>query len=361
MRLPVKLLLRCLSALLLLQAATAGPVAYGSVSKLVTDADAIVVGLVQSKFAAGTVSATVTVELVLKGSIVPGTLVSLVWVPSPSAFPLPSSPMARPTIGHGVFFLQRSANGTWSTLPVASGDIGYGGMHVPTPSNPPPGVRNVAEASLPAGDSPLDKVFVELVVAAEAGAPTPFDLVGNFRQSPSAVLSAAFGRFLQNPKLEAIGLRGSILAGDPAPILTIQRKYASLSSSPGWSDLLLEIRSYYANTTPQAIQTLGQIATDSTVGDDLRIATAGALSRMHTQQSLPHLAKLLSDKNVTVRILAAGGMASFANNVPIGSHEPAAGAWPYRTDDTIAHSGFDSANVAFWQTWWQQNQSKLAK
>jgi hypothetical protein len=76
---------------------------------------------------------------------------------------------------------------------------------------------------------------------------------------------------------------------------------------------------------------------------------------------LPHLATLLNDKNVTIRTFAAGGMASFANNVPIGSHEPAAGAWTYRTDDTIAHSGFDAANVAFWQAWWQQNQSKLTQ
>jgi len=49
----------------------------------------------------------------------------------------------------------------------------------------------------------------------------------------------------------------------------------------------------------------------------------------------------------------------FANNVPIGSHEPAAGPWPYRTDDTIAHSGFAEANVPFWQNWWQQHQSEL--
>ena len=110
-----------------------------------------------------------------------------------------------------------------------------------------------------------------------------------------------------------------------------------------------------------AIQTLGEIATDPSVGVDLRMAVAGALSRMHTRQTLPYLAGLMMDRDITLRSLAVGGLASFANNVPIGSHEPAAGPWPYRTDDTIAHSGFDGSDVSFWQTWWRQNQSKIGQ
>jgi HEAT repeat protein len=102
---------------------------------------------------------------------------------------------------------------------------------------------------------------------------------------------------------------------------------------------------------------------------DLRIAAAFALARMHTQQALPYLAILLADPSPSLKTAAIGGLASFANNVPIGSHQPAAGAWQYRTDDTIAHSAFDEATVerqesyyiTFWTGWWQQNQKTLAQ
>lgn len=243
------------------------------------------------------------------------------------------------------------------------GDAAWGDVYIHTPQSYPPALRAVATASLPAEAGPLDLVLTEMVIATEAGVPVPFDLVGIFRVSQSPVLSAAFVRFLSNsdPRLVAIGLRGSAYSGDPSLILTVRQKYASVSSSGAWPALLDEIKFYYLNTSPQAIQALGQAATDGSTGADLRAAAAGALSRMHTQQTLPYLATLLSDQDSTIRTMAAGGMASFANNVPIGSHEPATGPWPYRTDDTIAHSAFNLANVSFWRTWWQQNQNKLTQ
>jgi HEAT repeat protein len=148
----------------------------------------------------------------------------------------------------------------------------------------------------------------------------------------------------------------------------IRQKYTKLSSSQGWHRLLDEIKIYYVNTAPQAIRTLGQIATDKTVGTDLRIAVAAALARMHTQPSLPYLAQLLGDQNSTLRAMAVGGLSSFANNVPVGEHELAPGAWSYRTEGTIAHSVFDESAVnqkqayyiGFWKDWWNRNQAALS-
>jgi hypothetical protein len=62
-------------------------------------------------------------------------------------------------------------------------------------------------------------------------------------------------------------------------------------------------------------------------------------------------------------------MASFANNLPIGGHEPMAGEWKHRTPETIAHSVFDETTirqreayfVGFWQNWWLQHQSSLSQ
>ena len=199
----------------------------------------------------------------------------------------------------------------------------------------------------------------------------PFDLVGIFRLKPSPVLRTAFTRFSASPDLalRSLGLRGYVASGDPSSILDVYQNYTTLSASKFWRSLVQEIKFYYVNSTPQSVQTLGQIATDTKTGLDLRIAAAVALARIHTQQSLPYLARLLADPNFSLKSAAVGGMASFANNVPIGSHEPASGTWRYRTDDTIAHSAFDenivtkqeSYYVGFWQTWWQKNQSALAQ
>ena len=95
-----------------------------------------------------------------------------------------------------------------------------------------------------------------------------------------------------------------MIAADPSIISTIQQRYAALSGSGAWRSLLDEIKFYYVNTASESIQILGKIATDSTVGVDLRIATAGALHRMHTRHSLPYLAKLLTDQDSTLRIMA---------------------------------------------------------
>ena len=247
---------------------------------------------------------------------------------------------------------------------MTNGDAVWEQTYIHTLPSAPPSLRDLVSVGVPPSPSALDNVLVEMLINVEPGAPVPSEeLIAIFRESRSPVLAAAFTRFLSKPDVNfvCIGLRGSLLSGDPSVISTIQQRYAALASARTWPALLDEIKRYYVNTAPQTIQTLGQIAADTSVGADLRTAAVGALVRMHTKQSLPYLARLLSDKDGTLRTMAVGGLAMFANNVPIGSHGPAAGPWPYRTDDTIAHSGFAEANVSFWQSWWQQNQSALAQ
>jgi hypothetical protein len=369
MRLKSLLILIC--TMLLIGPVVGGPMGRQSVIQLTAAADAIVAGSVMATEANGIVSAAIEVEQVLKGSPTLGTTISLVWT-APSNH-LPSGPGVS-LKGHGIFFLRQSAGGSWSILPWSGGDIVWEDTYISTPSSLPQGLRQVASSSLSPAPSAVDKVLLEMVIAIEAGAPmgpVPYDLVNDFQQTHSAVLAAAFSRFLskQDTNLRSIGLRGALLNGDPATILAIRQNYASLSATAGWQDLVDQIKFYYLNTGPQAVQILGQLATDVSAGMDLRIATGVALARMHTQQTLPYLATLLDDPNATLKTAAVGGLAAFANNVPIGSHEPAAGAWQYRTDDTIAHSAFDEATIerqesyfiTFWKGWWRQNQQALAQ
>lgn len=82
-----------------------------------------------------------------------------------------------------------------------------------------------------------------------------------------------------------------------------------------------------------------------------------------------YLAQLLADPSPTLQAAGVGGLASFANHVPIGSHEPALGDWKYRTEETIAHSAFDESlvrqlqayYVGFWRDWWQQHHANLGE
>jgi hypothetical protein len=319
----------------------------------------------------GIVSATLNVEQVLKGATAPGSSIFFNWIPpaSQNSFaPAPNSG-SRSLQGHGIFFLRRDAAGSWSVLPATVGDVSWDDVYIHTPATAPIGLRQVVAGSVPLNPSALDNVLVEMVITVEASAALPYDLVAIARETRSPVLTAAFSRYLakQDPALFLLGLRGSLLSGDPSAIQTAQQQSAALSSVRGWQALVQEIKIYYVNNSPQAVQILGQVATNTSVGLDLRSAAAGALARIHTKQSLPYLAALLAEQDGTLKAMGVGGLASFANNVPIGSHEPAPGAWQYRTNDTIAHSAFDprtvgareSYYVGFWQNWWQQNQNTL--
>ncbi|MGD0669877.1 MAG: HEAT repeat domain-containing protein [Bryobacteraceae bacterium] len=356
--------------LLVVMPVTAGPGGFGSLPQLSVAADAIVVGSVQAVGTAGVFNAIITVERVLKGTIAPGRIVSLTWsqpVGGGTMFP----PNTKPLIvsGHGVFFLQLASGGTFSLMPVMGGPIQWAGTYFHTPASAEESLTTAVAATVPANATPFDKVAAEMVVRMETTGHVYSDPIDDYRETQSPVLAAAFTRFLssQNPELVSLGLRGSVLTGDPALIGTVRAKYATLSAVPGWSSLVRDIRSTYVNTSAQAIQALGATASDATAGMDLRIAAAGALARMHTQQTLPYLAGLLADDNTALQAAAVGGLSSFANNVPIGSHEPAAGPWPYRTDDTIAYSVFSEAAIKarpayyldFWKTWWQANRAAL--
>ena len=269
-----------------------------------------------------------------------------------------------PSAGYGVFFLQRTTGGSWALLPATGGDVTWEQTYWHVPQSPSQAVTNLVAASLPSSPSALDKVLVEILVAVESGAPVPSEqLIGIFRVSKSPVLAAAYARFSSKPDIElaCVGLQGSLVGGDVSVLSKVRQRYGELSSARSWPPLLDEIKRYYVDTTPQTIQSLGQIATDTSVGSDLRAAAAGALARMHTKQSMPYLAKLLTDPDGGLQSMAVGGLSMFANNEPIGSHEIAPGPWPYRTDATMAHSGLSVSNVSFWQTWWQQNQSALSQ
>lgn len=332
--------------------------AVRSISKLTVEADAIVIGSAQAIVTAGGATANIQVGRVIKGSL-SNSAIPAVWRAQATG----GFRQRGAQSGHGIFFLTRSASGPWSILPVFDGAMMFDDVYIKTSVDVPQSARATVQASLPSNPTAMDQVLAELVLKLETTSKTSHDLVRTFRDNRSPVLLSAFNRLRvhQDPVMRSIGMQGILATGDPSAIAFVRQNYSSLSSSNGWRRIVDEIKFYYLNTSPEAIQVLGQMAVDSKTGDDLRIAATSALARMHTQPTLSYLAQLLGDPNPAIREVACGGMGSFANNTPIGSHQPAAGDWPYRSQETIAHAGYSAGNAAFWKAWWSQHKNTLSR
>lgn len=342
-------------------------VAHNSVLRLITSGDAIVVGTAKAMVVGDTASATITVEKVLKGSIESGALVSAMWTVSQ----LPRAPVNNVRSVHGLFFLRDAGNGEWRLMPVVAGG-GWFNTSEETPATVPTDIAAAAAASLPANPSVVDRVALELVTAVESGGSSSFlNILSVAREMPSPVFNAAFRRFVAGGKtpLVCIGAAGLLLVGDPAVPIAIRDNYPAWSSMPGWRWVILQMMQSYVTTDSQALTALGSLATNEKVPAELRIAAATALAAIHSPQTLEFLAPLLDDPNTKLEAAAVGGLSMFANNVPVRGHEPAAGPWKYRTDDTMAHSVFDEGvirqrgayYIQFWKDWWVQNQSSLSQ
>ena len=344
----------------------AGPGSVQSVRVLTESADAVVVANAEVKGIGGELEVTLWPERILKGASNVGSSITFQWTQ-------PQRPIAGVRAwsakGHGVFFLKLTSTKTWSLLPATGGDVTWENTFLGTPSTISQATREVASVGLPEPLSPLDRVLLEVVVAIESGAPAPVDLLWAFRESNSPVLGKAFSRFLAkaDKRLRIVGLRGAVIGSDPGIIGVIHQDRAALAADGAWRLLVDDIKYHYVNASPEAVQSLGQVAVDQKEPMDLRIAAAAALARVHTRQTLPYLARLLDAEDMWLKTAAVGGMASFANNVPIGSHQPASGSWPYRTEETILHSTFDHGAivnrgayfVGFWKSWWHEHQGKL--
>lgn len=338
-----------------------------SVAGLAESSDAVVVGSVDAEIARllpshpSHVHATVHVSRVLKGPLSRGAVLTLSW---PGARrPFEARAPRWKARSHGVFFLSREPDGQWSVHPVESGGPMWEAAFLPVPPETPPGIRAAILASLPARPSVVDTVLAEAVIALESSAQINTNLIEEFRLSKSRFLESAFVRFQSNqdPHIRNLGIRGSLAAGDVGTLLAIQREHRTLASGDSLWQRLLDALRLFVNTERRAVWSLGLMASDTRSRIDLRSAAASALARMHTRDMLPLLAALLDDPSDELRAIACGGIARFANNLPMDSHQPASRYSPYRTWDTIIHATFESEHTPFWKAWWSQHKAELTK
>lgn len=331
--------------------------------KMLTDrADVILVAdILQGSVSRDQISLTVSAVRVLKGRMQVG---SVVTITSVDALRVPANRRA-PDDDRGVFFLRSLSMGNWALLPPISGYLfDVRETYIPVPKRTPLAIPPGIPASV------LDRVIAEASANLEDTGPQPpiaLDIASQYRNHRSPAVKALLNQFREssNPKLRVQGLRGAIIDGDEQALANIQQEVSGLS--PGWTATVSEeLRNFFASTSPRAIAGLGSLVLSSGVSRELRYAAATALARIHTRETLPLLATLLDDPDPALRARAVGGLAMFANNVPVGQYHPSPGQWKYRTEATLKNSVMDQrvihanpAVVSFWKAWWNEHRREL--
>jgi hypothetical protein len=347
-----------------------------SVLYLAQNSDLIVVGTASGGSRGGTsLIFSLQIVRVVKGNAsLAGTMVSVNWNVSP-AQPLINAGRQFQAEGTGVWFLKASSGG-WALLPVMTGAGSLESMFVPSPPGPLP----TAYAYSPV--APLnDRVASELSAAIENGNGAPQLLglhYGLLEQLNSVVIQTLYSRLSESPSIPQIilGISGLIRAGNISALFTAYQQLAGESKRPEYGVLLWSIREAFRRVDPSSVAALGQIATASGNPNlQFRQAAAHALAAIHTREALPYLAMLLDDADQTLRAEGVGGLAAFANGLPVQTSAnlqnlgylqfPAQA--PYQTPETKAHfslgvqtiSKDEASYLAFWKSWWAANRASL--
>lgn len=336
-------------------------------------ANLIVVGTASNgiQASAADVSFTINVARVVEGPpALAGSSIPVTWALTVAAARAPT------VTGTGLWFLQGSS-GAWTLLPAMQGDVSFADTFFAEPA----GV-NQAAYTYSATASLKDAVASELALAIENAPPDSFRLdylhKGALEQLNSPVVPVLYQRLAGMSAVDKkiLGLAGQIRLGSASALTTAAGAAPSFTGFALEQGVLLEsVRYWFRAADPTSVAAVGQTV-DNTDGDlQFRRAAAFALAAIHTQQSLPYLAALMSDPDPEMRTEFVRGVGSFANGLPAQTRDatpslsylqPQANS-PFRTDDTVAYSQLniqileqnESRYLAFWSAWWQANRGAL--
>jgi len=211
-----------------------------------------------------------------------------------------------------------------------------------------------------------------VAVCVAAGQQGPGDGLG------SPILQTLYGRMSASGsvKQQILGLAGQLRWGNSAalgPAAQSAQSFAAFALENGV--LLQSLRDQFRPSDAASVAILGQVVDDTNGDLPFRRAVAFALAAIHTQQSLPYLAALMTDTDPELRAESVRGLGSFADGLPVQTTagtpslsylQPQPNS-AFRTDDTVAHAPLniqyieanESQYLPFWQTWWQANRAAL--
>jgi hypothetical protein len=214
-----------------------------------------------------------------------------------------------------------------------------------------------------------DTLLFELSAGVEAAGVNPGIAIGAAQGARSSSLQIVANRFIASSNLDfqIAGLAG-LIPVQLSAIASVSGMWPSISSNPRRFLLVFAIRESFRDPSPTSIQQLVRLAS---LSPEMREASIHAISSIHTRESLPFLASLLTSSDVKEQARGVFGLSSFANvcpaetpaNVISMAYLQCTSNGPYSTTDTVVNftsPGSPSSQVvSFWINWWNQNQAAL--
>ncbi len=333
-------------------------------------ADGIVVGSIETRMETDdNVSFDVSVTRVIKGEGLPSPLhIKHAW--KRRVVELTTDPSEIGGHFEGIWFLKRTGD-SWDVLVINGPDGLMPSLYLPANGELPPPPYQYSSTA-PA----TDKIVSEVAASVRAHEIHPETLLYSLEGLNTPLVSAVLNDFLQSPNVSvrAIALSGLLARNDHGSISKLTQMWPSIRQDTGKSLVISAIRDSFRDTTPASVLQLAGLANESSSSPDLRAAAIWALTAIHTRESLPFLASLLSSSDASERVNAVIGLLSFANDCPMQTPANVASMdyiqfknpSSYRTAQTIAAYAFgpmdserESELVAFWTEWWNQNKASV--
>jgi hypothetical protein len=336
-----------------------------TVDYVATSCSVVALGTVTSwNETASNVSFDIAVQKIFKGAASPGTIhVSHSWSRGGMVdIGVQTGTRTVSATVQGLWCLQPGITSDWDALPI-SGRDGYF-MNLPWPASQAlPATYQTTTAAL------ADTLLFELAAGVESSGVNPEIAIGAAPGAQSSSLQLVANRFMDSPipEFQIAGLSG-LLPLQPSLIGTVSGLWPSISSNPRRFTLVYAIRDTFRDPSPNSVQQLIQL---TSLAPELREAAIRALSSIHTQQTLPFLAGLLTSSDPDEQARGVFGLSSFANgcpaqtpaNVQSMAYLQCSNQGPYSSAGTIANfvtPGAPGAQVvAFWANWWNQYQAAL--
>lgn len=332
------------------------------------DAHAIVVAdLVDGQTVGPIRQGTLHVVRVLKGSVRSGESLRVSYTTTDRASAAPIAARER-----ALFFLQAPAQGVWPVMLPWTGGLGWRAASLPAPQKAEPARMRPRSDLVP-------RVIAELAAGVQE---TPHDtfVIDRFRSvvalsdSPWVLELARSWARSANVQLRSTGLGYLISAGSPRALARVAAEIRSLAASP--SDGIVGPLGRFARTDPEAIQSLGRIATSRDAPATWQTAATESLADLHTRETLPFLALLLDHPDRVIASRAVAGFSAYVTGMRSerlpGSTGPTLSEVLRARDQGTLPSGVDpstraflhfgpfpddteaQAHVRFWRAWYQK-------
>ncbi|HLH41901.1 MAG TPA: hypothetical protein VKV74_02855 [Bryobacteraceae bacterium] len=331
-------------------------------------ADAVVVGSVPVRVEGPTeVSFSIQIARVLKGNV-SGTRASVThpWVRHVILAP-PTVTVT--TVLSGLWFLKASSSTAWDVLesrPSMRGSV-YG-LFLPAMQVAPSG-----PFAYPPATSMSDALVCEVaagIQAAPSGSPDAdvATLLAAMDVADTPAVRSVLASYLgsTNATYAAAGLAGSLGRAVPGSALRLASLWPIISGAKESSLVVSALRDGWRDSTPASVIQLRSFAAAQPPGD-IRAAAVRALAAIHSKETLPFLASLLTSSDTGEQERAIYGISAFANSCPMQTpanvvsmaYLQCSASGPYGTPDTLAHFGFrpgsaseQSGLASYWQAWW---------